>query len=59
MNGGLKPFRYFCTEPTKMAKKKLSIGAQSFVQIVRDNMIYVDKTEKIHEVMQLGVHTAD
>jgi Predicted AAA-ATPase/PD-(D/E)XK nuclease superfamily len=39
-----------------MAKKKLSIGAQSFVQIDRDNMIYVDKTEKIHEVMQLGVH---
>ncbi len=49
-------FSYFCKEPTKMAKKKLSVGAQSFVQIGRDNMIYVDKTEKIHEVMQLGVH---
>jgi Predicted AAA-ATPase len=39
-----------------MAKKKLSIGAQSFAQIERDNMIYVDKTQLIHEVMQLGIH---
>ena len=39
-----------------MAKKKLSIGAQAFQQFERDNMIYVDKTEKIYELMQLGIH---
>jgi hypothetical protein len=39
-----------------MAKKKLSIGAQSFAQMDRDNMIYVDKTEKIYDLMQLGIH---
>jgi Predicted AAA-ATPase/PD-(D/E)XK nuclease superfamily len=39
-----------------MAKKKLSIGAQSFTQIDREDMIYVDKTEKIYELMQLGIH---
>ena len=39
-----------------MAKKKLSIGAQAFQQFERDNMIYVDKTEKIYALMQLGIH---
>jgi hypothetical protein len=39
-----------------MAKKKLSIGSQSFAQIDRDNMIYVDKTEKIYELMHSGIH---
>ena len=39
-----------------MARKKLSIGAQAFQQIQTNNMIYVDKTEKIYELMQLGIH---
>ena len=39
-----------------MVGKKLSIGAQAFQQFKTDNMIYVDKTEKIYELMQLGVH---
>jgi hypothetical protein len=39
-----------------MARKKLSIGSQSFAQIDRDDMIYVDKTEKIYELMQSGIH---
>ena len=39
-----------------MVKKKLSIGAQAFQQFETDNMIYVDKTEKIYELMQLGIH---
>ena len=39
-----------------MARKKLSIGAQVFRQFKTDNMIYVDKTEKIYELMQLGIH---
>ncbi len=37
-------------------RKKLSIGAQAFQTFSRDNMIYVDKTEKIYELMQLGIH---
>ena len=39
-----------------MAKKKLSIGVQNVQDFWRENMIYVDKTEKIHELMQLGKH---
>ena len=39
-----------------MARKKLSIGAQAFQQFGSENMIYVDKTEKIYEMMQLGIH---
>ena len=39
-----------------MARRKLSIGAQVFQQFKTDNMIYVDKTEKIYELMQLGIH---
>ena len=39
-----------------MARKKLSIGAQAFRQFETDKMIYVDKTEKIYELMQLGIH---
>ena len=37
-----------------MARKKLSIGVQTIQDFSRENMIYVDKTEKIHELMQLG-----
>lgn len=39
------PFHvYLCLRKlSSMAKQKLSIGAQSFAQIGRDNMIYVDK----------------
>ena len=39
-----------------MARKKLGIGAQAFQQFETENMIYVDKTEKIYELMQLGIH---
>jgi len=39
-----------------MARKKLSIGAQVFQQLQTENMIYVDKTEKIYELMGLGIH---
>ena len=39
-----------------MARKKLGIGAQAIQQFQTGNMIYVDKTEKIYEMMQLGVH---
>ena len=39
-----------------MARKKLGIGAQAFQQFALENMIYVDKTEKIYELMQLGIH---
>ena len=31
-----------------MARKKLSIGVQSIQDFSLENMIYVDKTEKIH-----------
>ncbi|NJN35561.1 MAG: AAA family ATPase [Saprospiraceae bacterium] len=36
--------------------KKLSIGVQAFQDFSQENMIYVDKTEKIYELMQLGKH---
>ena len=39
-----------------MAKKKLSIGVQNIQDFSQENMIYVDKTEKIYELMQLGKH---
>ncbi|MDZ7878154.1 MAG: AAA family ATPase [Saprospiraceae bacterium] len=39
-----------------MAVKKLSIGAQHISDFSEDNLIYVDKTEKIYELMQLGKH---
>ncbi len=39
-----------------MAKKKLSIGVQNIRDFVQERMIYVDKTEKIHELMELGKH---
>ena len=39
-----------------MARKKLSTGVQNIQDFVRENMIYVDKTEKIYELMQLGKH---
>ena len=39
-----------------MARKKLSIGVQNIQDFVEENMIYVDKTEKIYELMQLGKH---
>jgi hypothetical protein len=37
-------------------KKRLSVGAQAFPQFQKENMIYVDKTERIYETMKLGVH---
>ncbi len=39
-----------------MGKKKLSIGVQNIQDFSQENMIYVDKTEKIYELMQLGKH---
>ena len=39
-----------------MRRKKLSIGVQNIQDFSRENMIYVDKTEKIYEMMQLGKH---
>ena len=39
-----------------MARKKLSIGVQNIQDFARENMIYVDKTEKTFELMQLGKH---
>ena len=39
-----------------MARKKLGIGAQVIQDFSQENMIYVDKTEKIYELMQLGKH---
>lgn len=39
-----------------MAMKKLGIGVQHIQDFVEENMIYVDKTEKIYELMQLGKH---
>ena len=39
-----------------MARKKLGIGAQVLQDFSNENMIYVDKTEKIYELMQLGKH---
>ena len=39
-----------------MAMKKLSIGVQNIQEFSEENMIYVDKTEKIFELMQLGKH---
>ena len=39
-----------------MARKKLGIGAQVIQDFSNENMIYVDKTEKIYELMQLGKH---
>ena len=38
-----------------MAMKKLSIGVQNIQEFSEENMIYVDKTEKIFELMQLWV----
>ena len=39
-----------------MPSKKLGIGAQAFQLFSSEKMIYVDKTEKIYELMQLGIH---
>ena len=39
-----------------MARRKLSIGVQNIQDFSQENMIYVDKTEKIYELMQLGKH---
>lgn len=36
--------------------KKLSIGVQVFYMFPEERMIYVDKTQKIHELMQLGMN---
>jgi len=37
-----------------MAKKKLGIGVQTIQDFSRENIIYVDKTEKIYALMELG-----
>ncbi|MDZ7876642.1 MAG: AAA family ATPase [Saprospiraceae bacterium] len=39
-----------------MAKKGLGVGLQNIKGFSEENRIYVDKTEKIYELMQLGVH---
>ena len=39
-----------------MAKKKLGIGSQHIQDFSLDNLIYIDKTEKIYELMQLSKH---
>ena len=39
-----------------MARKKVGIGVQNIQDFAIDNLIYVDKTEKIYELMQLGKH---
>jgi Predicted AAA-ATPase/PD-(D/E)XK nuclease superfamily len=39
-----------------MIRKKLSIGVQNIQEFSLENMIYVDKTEKIYELMPLGKH---
>ncbi len=39
-----------------MARQKLGIGVQAFQFFHNEGMTYVDKTEKIHELMQLGIH---
>jgi hypothetical protein len=39
-----------------MARKKLGIGAQSMLFFQKENAIYVDKTQKIHELMQIGIY---
>jgi Predicted AAA-ATPase/PD-(D/E)XK nuclease superfamily len=39
-----------------MAKKRLGIGAQTISDFSEENIIYVDKTQTIYELMQLGKH---
>ena len=39
-----------------MAKKRLGIGVQTIAFFYNENRIYVDKTEKIYELMQFGIH---
>ena len=39
-----------------MAMKKLGIGIQTIRDFSEENRIYVDKTEKIYELMELGKH---
>jgi Predicted AAA-ATPase len=39
-----------------MAKKGLGIGIQTISDFSEENRIYVDKTQKTYELMQLGKH---
>ncbi|MFN0200222.1 MAG: AAA family ATPase, partial [Bacteroidia bacterium] len=39
-----------------MARKRLGIGSQTFQNFSKEKMIYVDKTELIYKMMDLGVH---
>lgn len=39
-----------------MARKKLGIGVQDIQSFTGENIVYVDKTEKIYEMMQLSKH---
>ncbi len=39
-----------------MIRKRLSIGIQNIQEFSDENMIYVDKTEKIYELMQIAKH---
>jgi Predicted AAA-ATPase/PD-(D/E)XK nuclease superfamily len=39
-----------------MKRKGLGIGLQAIKGFSEENRIYVDKTEKIYELMQLGIH---
>ncbi len=34
--------------------KKLPVGIQTFSEIIRENQVYVDKTELIHELLETG-----
>ena len=43
-------FFYFCG----MERKKLSIGVQSFKNLIEEDYIYVDKTEIIHRLVTQG-----
>ena len=39
-----------------MPTKKLGIGSQTIQDFANENLIYVDKTEKIYELMQISKH---
>jgi len=51
----LRPLRKEKT-PIPVHKMKLSIGIQSFAKLIRDNFIYVDKTEYIYTMIERGTN---
>ena len=40
----------------KIMKKKLALGHQEFSQVIKNNCIYVDKTETIYKLVTKGTH---